>query len=720
MRQTRRGERSARHRAVRSAPLATPDAAGPFRVVWRAALIAALGALTYANSLSGPFVLDDAGAIAGNPTIRDLWNLGGVLFAARDSAAAGRPLVNLSFAINYAIGGLDVRGFHVWNIGTHVLCALVLFGVVRRTLESPRLHERLGSWSVNLALAVSLIWTVHPLNTEVVDYLTQRTESMMALCYLMTLYASIRAAQSGRGGWLAIGVLSCFMGMLCKETMVTAPLVVVLYDRAYLFESFARALKARWRFYGGLAASWLLLAALMGSGPRADVVGFSAGVSPWTYLLNQAVMTAHYLALAAWPRSLVVFYGWPLPLTLGEVILPALAIVCLLLVTAAALVRWPGAGFVGACVFIILAPSSSVIPITTEVGAERRMYLPLAALVTLAVLAGVEGWAYCKRRWPGRTAGIPAMVAPVSGALVLAAVSTALIAGTVARNREYASALTLARTVVERRPTSVAHHILGVELLAAGQREEALAHLREAVRGDSRAGYDLGLELYNEGKLNEAIERLQTFLGTWHLPYRLVPHWLEPPLSEVVPARTALARALSARQRWADAAEQARLILEIVPSDVEARGLLARALFAQQRFDDSLVHFGEYLKARPDDSAALTSAGVALVAVGKTAEAVSLFRRAVDVDPRNADVRRNLATALYDQRDVAGAAEQAEEAVRLKPGDPVARDLLGRAWAVQGRLDDARRQFERALALDPGFEEAREDLERLSRIRGVR
>ena len=113
-----------------------PPAAG---IWWRAGLIVAAGALAYRNSLSGPFILDDAAAIAGNRTIRQLWHLASVLFPERDSAVAGRPLVNLSLAINYAIGGLDVRGYHVWNVAMHLLCALALFGVVRRVLESPRL-----------------------------------------------------------------------------------------------------------------------------------------------------------------------------------------------------------------------------------------------------------------------------------------------------------------------------------------------------------------------------------------------------------------------------------------------------------------------------------------------------------------------------------------------------------------------------------------------------
>src|SRR5206468_3019554 len=157
----------------------------------------------------------------------------------RELPTAGRPLVNVSFAINYALGGLNVVGYHVLNVALHVLCALLIFGIVRRTFdligrsgqEQPVRSPRPDSQAANLACAVALIWVLHPLNTEAVNYLTQRTEIMMALFYSLTLYASIRAVQSPRAlVWTAGAIVSCAAGMASKESMVTAPLMVVLFD----------------------------------------------------------------------------------------------------------------------------------------------------------------------------------------------------------------------------------------------------------------------------------------------------------------------------------------------------------------------------------------------------------------------------------------------------------------------------------------------------------
>ena len=154
------------------------------------AALALAGSLAYVNAVRRPFLFDDMSSIVDNDQIR---RLGPALFLPeRERPVAGRPLVNLSFAINYALGGLNVSGYHVWNIGLHLLCGLLLFAIVRETLSLPRVPTLLGSRGTAIGFTVALIWMLHPLNSEVVTYVTQRTESMMACFFLLTLYASLR------------------------------------------------------------------------------------------------------------------------------------------------------------------------------------------------------------------------------------------------------------------------------------------------------------------------------------------------------------------------------------------------------------------------------------------------------------------------------------------------------------------------------------------------
>jgi tetratricopeptide (TPR) repeat protein len=685
-------------------------------VFWLASIIGLALLVTYWNGLSGPFVYDDQLTIVGNPHIRHWWRLQDVLSAEQDSPTAGRPLVGLSFALDYRMAGLDVRAYHVSNLAIHLLCALVVFGVVRRTFELPAIPSTFRVRSTGLAFSTALLWALHPLNSEVVEYVTQRTESMMALFYLLTIYGSVRSSCSERPArWQTAAVATCAFGMACKESMATAPLVVVLYDRIYTFDSFKNAFLKRWRFYAALAATWLLLAALMRSSPRGESAGFTTDVRPWTYLLNQTIMITEYLRHTLWPRSLVAGYGWALPLTPAEVAPCAMLIVILLLLAGLTLVVKPKLGFLGAWFFITLAPSSSLVPIATEVGAERRMYLPLAALVLLAVIGATFVCDAVKHRWFERPGVIGPGIARYGGIATLVVVSAALAAGTIARNREYASVVSLARTVVERWPTSLGHHILGSALMAAGSHEEAVVHLRAALPDAPRAYYDLGAELFNEGKLNEAIEPLEALIKIWKSPPFAHPHWQAPVRGDVIGARLIMGRAFAQQDRWREAAEQCEQVLAMMPSNIEARKLLATVLFSERSFDLASVHYKAYLESRPNDVDALTNLGIALVAAGQDEEAFALFRRAVDVDPANGRTRRNLANALFDHGDVDEAAVQAARAVALRPDDPAASDLLGQVLAVQGKFDEAAIRFKRSLQLDPTYEEARGHLDRIKK-----
>jgi tetratricopeptide (TPR) repeat protein len=664
--------------------------AGVPAALWlRAALIALAGIVVYANSLSGPFVLDDQDTIVMNEQIRVL-SPSVVLFPAVELPVAGRPIVNLTFALNYALGGLEVRGYHVVNVALHIACALLLFGIVRRTLGLPAIRDRFGLLSADLAFAMAILWLVHPLQTDAVDYVTQRTELMMGLFYLLTFYASIRGHEQGR--WLIVAVVSCALGMASKESMVTAPFLVLVYDRIFVFDTLKAAWSRRSRFYLSLAATWLILAALVWSGPRFRSAGFSAGVSVWTYLLNQTQMIVRYLRLAIWPSGLVVDYGAPRALGLGQVAPYAALLIALAALTVWALARRPMLGFLGLWFFTTLSPTSSIVPIATEVGAERRMYLPLAALAMLAVL----GAAWLLDR---STRSVPAQRARVAALAALAIVVLLLGTATIMRNREYASAVALARTTFERWPSARAQHSLGAALIAEKQYEEGINQLRGAIDGDPGARYTLGVALFQQGKLPEAVENLREFLA--REPFRI----------EAPTAHELIGRALKVQGRFPEAAEQFQQVLRMTPANRAVHGLLAESLMRQQKFDEAVSHYQQFLAFRPNDMGALMQLGVVYVALGRQAEAVAQFRRIVEINPRDGAAHSNLARVLLDTGAVDEAAPYARQAVTLLPDDPASHDLLGVTLARQGQLDEAIVELRRAFQLAPSDPEIRSHLE---------
>jgi tetratricopeptide (TPR) repeat protein len=635
-----------------------------------------------------------------------------VLFPALELPVAGRPVVNLSFALNYAFGGFDVRGYHLVNVGVHLACALLLFGIVRRTLARRSLGERFGSRSTDLGFAAALIWLVHPLQTDAVDYVTQRTELMMGLFYLLTLYASIRAVRlkpdnphdddgdavrlkphatyrDEDARWRALAVFACALGMASKESMVTAPLMVLAYDRVFLFHSLKEAWNRRGTFYLALAATWVVLGALVWSGPRFRSAGFATDVTPWQYILNQAVMIVRYLRLAIWPNALVVDYGAPRVLTIADVLPHGAIVLALLLATIAALKYRPAIGFLGAWFFVTLSPTSSIVPIATEVGAERRMYLPLAAVVMLAVC----GVAWVSERWRNPRQ------AHITGLVALGLVVVALGSATMARNREYVSAVSLARANLERWPTDRARHSLGAALVAEERYEEGIGQLRQAVNGDAGAWYTLGVALYKQGKLDEAVQSLRQFLSR------------ETMRLEVPTAHELIGRALKGQGRCTEAADEFRQVLKMTPSNSDVHGLLAECLWRQQKFDEAIGHYQQFLIRRPNDISALMQLGVAYAAVGWREEAISQFRRVVELNPRDGGAHGNLAQALLDKGAFDEALPYAQQAVRLRPDTPLAHHQLGQALAGQGKLDGAILEYRRALELDPTNAEFRAHLE---------
>jgi tetratricopeptide (TPR) repeat protein len=654
----------------------------------------AAGAATYWNGLGGPFVWDDQIAIVTNRTIQHLWPLSDALRPPRETPVAGRPIVNLSFAINYAIGGLSETGYHIANIAVHIACALLLFGIVRRTLEK-------GSGGVHAdttALVASLLWMLHPLQSESVDYITQRTESLMALFFLLTLYCAIRARRVGPGralAWQTGSILACACGMASKESMVTAPAIVLLYDRAFEFDSIGEAIRARKYLYAGLAATWLELGALQWGQPR-STVGTSAAVSRWTYLLNQLQMIARYLRLSVWPGPLILDYGLPRAVAFRDVIPAALVVMPLLIASGVALARWPRIGFLAAAFFLTLAPTSSVIPITSEVGAERRMYLPFAALAVLAAIAlrrFVEGaGANLSRQRRTRIAGSLTVI-----------VLAALAVRTVYRNAEYATPLDLWRTVVDRRPHGRARMALATEMLAAGDHAGALAQLREAVHDFPDARFGLGTELIADGKTDEGITELQQFITA------------RPSNLNRIPARTLLGQALWSQGRLGEAAEQFRSILKMVPANDGVRMYLADVLSTQKRHDEAATEYRALLASEPNSSTLETRLATSLLASGRGSEAIDHVQKALQLDPRSGVAHRSLAEAYLGRSDPVHGEPYARDAVRLDPGNAAGHNLLGIALALGGNAAEAIAQFQEAVRLDPADPQMRANLERALR-----
>lgn len=463
-------------------------------------LIVAAGLFAYRNSFSGPFILDDLRKIRDNVHIRRLWPLTDTL------QETSRPLVQLTLALNYAVGGTNVADYHAVNLMIHLAAALVLYGLVRHTLRREGLRERYGGVADGLAAVAAGWWVVHPLQTEAVTYIIQRGESLMGLLYLLTVYCVTRAADAERPvRWIVGAVTCCALGMATKPVMVTAPFIVLLYDRSFLSGSFTRALRTRGGLYAALAVTWLLLplCLLNGSADWQTSAGFgwSAEVSPRTYLLTQMVVIVHYLKLVVWPLNLCLDYAWPMARDTGTVLWPAALVVGLGLLTFETLWRAPRLGFLGAWFFVILLPTSSYLPVA-DAAAEHRMYLPLAALTVLVAVGGYEILARVSR-------GGPAYYARGIGWASAVAIAGWLACQTFHRNEDYRSALAIWSDTAAKRPNNArAVTEVGTALVELGRLAEGIGYYERAtqVQPDYVMAYtDWGVALAMQGRLAEAV-----------------------------------------------------------------------------------------------------------------------------------------------------------------------------------------------------------------------
>ncbi len=587
-------------------------------------LVIAAGILAYHNSFQGPFILDDLRSILTNPHIRHLWPIREAMSAPRYCSVTGRAVVCLTLALNYAFGGLDVWGYHAFNLAVHLLSAWLLFGILRRTLQDGTFRDRFGGAAIWLAAAIALLWEVHPLQTESVTYIVQRTELLMGLFLLLTLYCVLRGSRSDSpGGWYLSAVVACALGMGSKEVMVGAPLIVLLYDRVFLASSFRELWQRRRGLYIGLAATWLILVVLVAQTPHL-ATGFGIeGLTPWNYLKTEAGVIVYYLRLSFWPHPLVIDYAdWPITSSLKDGLASGVVIVGLLGATVWALRRRPWVGFLGAWFFLILGPSSSFLPSAGEVAAERRMYLPLAAVVTMAVIAA---FAIGKRLFRKQQGVVLGCVAGGSVVVLLTFL-------TIQRNRDYKSEVSIWQDTVEKRPNNPrAQYSLGLALGQAGRIPESIEHLQQALRirpDYVEAHYNLGVALAHAGKIEDAIGQYEQALR------------LDPGLAD---ARDNLGMVLMRSGRIPEAIECLEQTLRTKPNYAEAHFHLGLALAQAGRTAEAIEHFQQALRIKPDYVEAHHNLGVALVQAGRTAEAIEHFQQALRIKPDFTPARSALA-----------------------------------------------------------------------------
>jgi tetratricopeptide (TPR) repeat protein len=438
-------------------------------------------------------------------------------------------------------------------------------------------------------------------------------------------------------------------------------------------------------------------AALFRLGPWvSETVGFTVReIAPLEYAQSQPGIILHYLRLVFWPVGQCLDYGWPVAHGIDGVVLPGIALTLLLAGTVWALIRAPGLGFCSACVFLILAPTSSIVPLK-DLAFEHRMYLPVAAVIVLVVLGADFIWKTASNRLFRREdmrqcIGWAALVVPVGWLVLL----------TILRNDVYRTKLGMWEDVVAKRPNHPrAQNNLGNELVSQGRVEDGIPHLVEAIRLDpnySLAHYNLGTALTLLGKFSDAVVEFQealridsTFsqahynlgnaLSRLNKPEEAIRHFAEAARLEPTFALAHFnqANTLAHTGRVEEAIVHYREALRLEPENGQFHGNLGGVLMDQGELPEAIDHFRASLLQHPQIAPLHNNLGLALLLSEQWGQAAECFRRASDLQPRSSVYHRNLAFALYKQGQIGPAKKEYQMSLQLDPHWP--RDCIDMAW----------------------------------------
>jgi Tfp pilus assembly protein PilF len=622
-------------------------------------LLAALTGAAYSNSFQVPFLFDDFPNILNKKSIRLFTpDIAGIVSAAGEGQSGTRWLPNLTLAINYSLGGENVRGYHLVNFCIHLCCALVLYLLCLTTLRLPAVARTTNGRAVEIAMAAALLWAVHPLQTNAVTYLVQRMTSLCALFYLAALLCYVRGRLSRAPGQRSALFTACLlfglMAVTSKENALMLPIMLIGYEAFFLQEGhWTREKYPKILAWAGaiLAITLVLTFSLLG---KELFSGILAGYEIRNFTLPERLLTESrviflYLGLIAYPSPARLNLNHDPAVSSSLLDPPQTALALLGIILLIGLIIWTfnrNRLFSFALFWFLgnLVIESTVVPL--ELAFEHRLYLPSVFLflsgTSLLFAPGLM------RPWPARAV-----------CLLLACL---LAFWTWQRNQAWASEITLWSDVVAKSPGLARGYInLGVAQHEAGNYRTAEDLLLKAIRIDpqSRAAH-IGLaSLYlNQNRLAEAEQALRTALTKQTLlsPARIY-HYLGVMYQKA--------------GNYPAAIDFSRRALHLEKDDLEPLinlGIVYEKLGDYHRADAT---FAEALRSGLNDRVDLyNNWGITVFKMGQTDKAIEYFRKGLLIDPDHAESHYNLGLA-YDAKGMTREAlAEMELSMRLRQQQP--------------------------------------------------
>ncbi len=601
--------------------------------------IAGLCLLAYSNTFHVPFQWDGDIYIGENPLVK---SLGYYLHpsSARGyslyDAFAGRYFGYLSFALNYALGGMEVTGYHIVNVAIHIANALLVYALVVLTFRTPFLSG-IDFPVRRAALLSGLLFALHPIQTEAVTYIFQRLASMAAFFCLLSLvcYALARLTErrAASYSYYAISVLAAAIAMKTKENAFTFPLLVLLYE--FLFFR-GRATRRLLRLVPLLLTMLIVPLSLVGiERPVGDLLGDITPamrgyeeISRSEYLFTQFRVIVTCLRLIFLPvgQSLEHDYHVYGSFLDPQVVLSFILLFCIF-AFGVYLLRFSRrgspqlrvAGFGIIWFFVALSVESSIVPIPMVID-EYRVYFPSAGL--FIALATVAIYFYGK---------VSSMAVARAAALAFVLMPAVLGYATFERNEVWQSRVSLWEDVVRKSPSlAYARNNLGIVYMEDGRLDNAAREFQTAIRlkpDHERAYNNLGMVLVRKGRIAEAEEAFRTAVA------------LRPDNAK---AHNNLGVLYASQGRLKDAELEFRTAVALKPEEANAHNNLGGIYLEQGRTAEAEKEFREAIAQMPGLARAHYNLGLVLEMQERREEALSEFRKALELDPGHENARRKI------------------------------------------------------------------------------
>jgi tetratricopeptide (TPR) repeat protein len=624
--------------------------------------------LLYSNTFNVPFQFDDSVNIVKNPAIQDFSYFldTSKVESMNSSYELNRPIFKtryigyLTFALNYALGGLDVRGYHLVNILIHIVNSMLLYWLLFLIFKSPYFLRNGNAASVssggrNLIIVFTvLLFASHPLQTQAITYIVQRFASLTAMFYLLTmvLYVKFRLSQGDKAAgaeiklfrlsYYAVSLLSAVLAMKTKELAVTIPVMLTVIEFMFFEGTTRRRVLYLLPF---LLATLIIPLSLSGTRlwsemdagldeAAANISGAKGDISRGDYLLTQFRVIVTYLRLLLFPAGQNLDYDYPIYTSfLSPAVITSFIFLSAIVILGAVLWRLSGdrkgesgwrlrlISFGIFWFFVTIAPESSIIPIN-DVIFEHRVYLPSAGFF-LVLTSSLELFI---SRWEYKFSALRKVIASL-----LLLIIAGLSAATYVRNMIWTDKVTLWEDVVKKSPYKARpHNILGSIYASQNRIDEAVQQFKEAIAVDPRtyeAHYSLGVAYLGLGRTEDAINEYKAALS------------LKMDYAE---AHFNLGVCYSKLGRVEEAIKAYQMAIMIHPDSANAYNNLGNAYSKQGRMEAAVAEYRNALKYKPDFFEAHYNLGSVYARLCRKDDALNEYRISLSIRPDSADALRNI------------------------------------------------------------------------------